>query len=69
MSRTTIDFRDQAARPAPPEGALDYTGHEQLAEEFRKALAGPADANCSMRPVQSPSGSTDTGANAETMRA
>jgi hypothetical protein len=37
MTHTVLDFRDLDRAP-PPEGALPYTGHEALAEQFRAAL-------------------------------
>lgn len=39
MNSTPIDFREPIQHPA--EGALEYTGHEALAEQYRAALAGP----------------------------
>jgi len=36
MTHTTLDLREPIQHPA--EGALEYTGHEQLAEQFRAAL-------------------------------
>lgn len=36
MTHTTLDLREPIQHPA--EGALEFTGHEQLAEKFRAAL-------------------------------
>ena len=38
MNHTTLDLREPIQHPA--DGALEYTGHEQLAEQFRAALKG-----------------------------
>lgn len=39
MTHTVLDFRHLDTQPLP-EGALPFTGHEQLAEQFRAALKG-----------------------------